>query len=82
MITEPLPGFTNQRPIGKPVSLRRTPEPAGCLWSGKDTYVHFFLMGKNIHATNLRGEINRTFVFDSHNYDDCAIAIIYAPATY
>ena len=44
--TEPLPGFTNQRPVGKPISLRRTPEPTGCLCSRKDTYVHFFSWGK------------------------------------
>ena len=60
---EPLPGFTNQRPVGKPICLRRTPEPTGCLCSRKDTYVHFFLMGKSIHATNLRKEINRTLFF-------------------
>ena len=82
MITEPLPRFTNQRPVGKPISLRRTPEPTGCICSRKDTYIHFLFMGKNIHATNLRGEINRTLFFDSHNYDDCANTIIYAPATY
>ena len=81
MITEPLPGFTNQRPIGKPVSLRRAPEPTGCLCSRKDTYVHFFLMGKNIHDTNLRREINRTLFFDRHNNDNCTIAVIYAPAS-
>jgi len=81
MITEPLPGFTNQRPIGKPVSLRRTPEPTGCLCSWKDTYVHFCLMGKNIHATNLRREINRTLFFDRHNNDYYTIAVIYAPVS-
>ena len=81
MITKPLPGFTNQRPVGKPISLRRTPEPTGCLWSGKDTHVHFFSHGENNHAGNLRRGINRTLVFDSRNYDDCAKTIIYAPAT-
>ena len=43
---EPLPGFTNQRPIGKPICLRRTPEPTGCFCSRKDTYVHFFSHGE------------------------------------
>ena len=38
-------------------------------------------MGKNIHATNLRGEINRTLFFDRHNNDYYTIAIIYAPAS-
>ena len=46
MITKPLPGFTNQRPIGKPICLHRTPEPTGCICCRKDTYVHFFSWGK------------------------------------